>query len=140
MPSPSPARPRPAASPARPRGRAAGGGKGGGADLQHALLGGDATAEELPAALRDTVEALEELFPGEVLAVSPRGDEPDPDAESELTLGSADDLARDPDPGTDPGTDPGSDADPSGGQHPGPTASGGPDGPDRTTPHRTDAG
>ena len=43
-----------------------------GGDLERALLGGEATADELPEALRDTVDALQELFPGELLAVTPR--------------------------------------------------------------------
>ncbi len=44
-------------------------------DLERALLGGETTADELPEALRDTVDALRELFPGELLAVTPRADE-----------------------------------------------------------------
>jgi len=89
-------------------------------DLQHALLGGDATAEELPAALRDTVQALEEIFPGDVVAVSRRKDVPDPDHEGDGTLAAPPGAAPDPD---DESVEPGSD-----------------ESQDRTTPHRTDAG
>lgn len=58
------------------------------ADLAGALLGSGSSAEEVPDALRDTVAAIEELFPGTLLASAPREDT-DTDAESE------------PDPGAD---------------------------------------
>ncbi len=61
-------------------------------DLERALLGGEATADELPEALRDTVDALRELFPGELLAVTPRADEGDDEAEpTEDAAGRLDD-------------------------------------------------
>ncbi|HKI55669.1 MAG TPA: hypothetical protein VKB31_00845 [Trueperaceae bacterium] len=59
-------------------------------DLRSALLGAGGSAEEMPEAVRDTVSAIEELFPGSLLALTPR-DADDDDG--------ADDGADDEEPG-----------------------------------------
>lgn len=45
------------------------------ADLKSALLGSGASADETPAAIHDTVDAIAELFPGSLLAASRRQDD-----------------------------------------------------------------
>jgi len=53
-------------------------------DLHAALLGAGTSAEEVPEAVRDTVSAIEELFPGDLVAATPRP-----------SAGADDDEARD---------------------------------------------
>ncbi len=82
----------PAAAPsARPGGTSAARQRGRSAGLTSALLGGGASAEEAPDALRDTVAAIEELFPGRLVASASREDadpDADPDAAPDADAGA----------------------------------------------------
>lgn len=73
-----------------------------GGDLGKALLGADAD-DATRTAVQDTVQAILELFPGEVVAVTPRG-EPDDDESTGTGAGGTEPPTAGPDDGA-PGAD-----------------------------------